>query len=484
MLEIGMLDLGLLIGEGELAGEVALLLAASPKISEFIKRSPLQGKLLKKRLQSWGEQLGEEIRHKPVPVALEQEYLLYQAHRQLPMTELIGRLPALLEALEQYSPFAGEARSLVRQLVAHPTESLRQLFVEKWRASLVGSLLQLQQQIAEAEREKQRQEIEDQLLASRTLADALDPHQISAGGLWDLAQGSWHKRSLVLVKQYARMLQREPLLVEIAAQLGRSERDRQAQEQPVPPVQMLELEPAPSDDVPDDLVGIHQASDLMRLLPSEAVMLGLPELELEFYRRYLERRLLSYQSRGTLPRQRIMLRTPEQGGHQLQQRGPFIVCVDTSGSMGGYPEECAKALFLALLKVAMHEKRGCYLMLFSTEVATLEITADTGLEKAERFLSMSFHGGTDLVPCLEKALLKLDEPAFAKADVLVISDFIAQSLPHPLLDQMNRYRHRETRFHAVAMSRHAKQALLRVFDNSWLLDCGLRGRLLRRWQQH
>lgn len=57
MLEIGMLDLGLLMGEGELAGEVALLLAASPKISEFIKRSPLQGKLLKKRLQSWGEQL-------------------------------------------------------------------------------------------------------------------------------------------------------------------------------------------------------------------------------------------------------------------------------------------------------------------------------------------------------------------------------------------------------------------------------------------
>lgn len=97
---------------------------------------------------------------------------------------------------------------------------------------------------------------------------------------------------------------------------------------------------------------------------------------------------------------------------------------------------------------------------------------------------MSFHGGTDLVPCLEKALAKLDDPAFAKADVLVISDFIAQSLPHPLLDQMNSYRQRQTRFHAVAMSRHAKQALLRVFDNSWLLDCGLRGRLLRRWQHH
>ncbi|WP_323902895.1 ATPase RavA stimulator ViaA [Aeromonas caviae] len=484
MLEIGMMDLGLLMGEGELAGEMALLLASTPKISEFLKRSPLQGKLLRKRIQAWSEQLGEEMRHKPVPVALEREYLLYQAHRQLPLPELVGRLPALLEALEQHSPFAGDARSLVRQIVAQPTEGLRQLFIEKWRASLVGSLLQLQQQIAEAEREKQRQEIEDQLLANRTLADALDPHQISAGGLWDLAQGSWHKRSLVLVKQYARMLQQEPLLAEIAALLGRSERERRSEDRTLPPVPVHELEEVQSDDVPDDLVGVHPASDLMRLLPSEAVMLALPELELEFYRRYLERRLLSYQSRGTLPRQRLMLRSPEQGGQEVQPRGPFIVCVDTSGSMGGYPEECAKALFLALLKGAMEEKRGCYLMLFSTEVATLEITADTGLEKAERFLSMSFHGGTDLVPCLEQALTQLEQPAFAKADVLVISDFIAQNLPHPLLERMNRRRAQQTRFHAVAMSRHAKAAILRVFDNSWLLDCGLRGRLLRRWQRH
>ncbi|MGY4013824.1 ATPase RavA stimulator ViaA [Aeromonas molluscorum] len=484
MIEIGMMDLALLMEEGEIAGEMALLLAASPKISEFLRRAPSsQGKRLKRRIMSWSERLNEEIKHKPVPVMLEQEYQLYQRHKGLPLSELVGQLPALLDQLAPSSPFAGEARSLVRQLSEHPGEGLQKLFIEKWRSSLVGALLQLQHQIAEAEREKLRQEIEDQLLANRTLADALDPHQISAGGLWDLAQGHWHKRSLELIKQYARMLEREPLLREIADMLGRSEQDRQSRERPVPPVLMQELAEAVSDDVPDDLVGIHPGNDLMRMLSSEAVMLGLPELELEFYRRYLERRLLSYQCRGTLPRQRLLLRTPQAGGTEPQSRGPFIVCIDTSGSMGGYPEECAKALFLALLKVAMDEQRGCFLMLFSTEVATLEIRADTGLDQTERFLSMSFHGGTDLVPCLAQALEQLKQPAFAKADVLVISDFIAQSLPHALLDQMNEQRRQQTRFHAVAMSRHAKPALLRVFDNSWLLDCGLRGRLLRRWQQ-
>ena len=124
------------------------------------------------------------------------------------------------------------------------------------------------------------------------------------------------------MKQYARMLQQEPLLAEIAALLGRSERERRSEDRTLPPVPVHELEEVQSDDVPDDLVGVHPASDLMRLLPSEAVMLALPELELEFYRRYLERRLLSYQSRGTLPRQRLMLRSPSREGRRCSRVAP------------------------------------------------------------------------------------------------------------------------------------------------------------------
>ncbi|STM18481.1 protein ViaA (VWA domain protein interacting with AAA ATPase) [Escherichia coli] len=39
-----------------------------------------------------------------------------------------------------------------------------------------------------------------------------------------------------------------------------------------------------------------------------------------------------------------------------QPRGPFIVCVDTSGSMGGFNEQCAKAFCLALMRIALAEK--------------------------------------------------------------------------------------------------------------------------------
>lgn len=483
MLEIGAMELGIMMAEGELVTEMVLALAGSSKLVDFMRKAPKEAARLRRRLFNWGDRVRADLRRKPVPPAMEREYLAYQACRPLSCRQLLARSQTILEALEPGSPFSLEAPSLLSQLRDSPTEARRRLLMERWRTSLVAALLRFQQELAEAEREKQQQELESQLLANRELVEALDPEQVSAGGLWDLAQGKWHPRSLVLVRQYAAMLEKEPLLREIAELLGRSDRDKERDHQPKPPEPMIELEPVISDEVPDDLVGIHPAGDLLRMLPSESVMLGDPDLEYEFYRRYLERRLLSYQPKGMLPRQRLIPLQPRDQGREEQQRGPFIVCVDTSGSMGGYPEECAKALFLALLKVAMAEQRPCFLMLFSTEVVTLEITAETGLEKAERFLSMSFHGGTDLVPCLERALTQLEAPAFLRADVLMLSDFVAQRLPQALLDRLNQRRAAETRFYAVAMSRHAKQALLRIFDRSWLLDCSLPGRWLRHWRQ-
>ncbi|HGY1050543.1 TPA: ATPase RavA stimulator ViaA [Aeromonas salmonicida subsp. pectinolytica] len=481
MIEIGTMSALLAISEGEMVSEMVVALLASTQISRFIRIGKAQGRSLKQRLQRWRHQVNDTIAHTPVPPVLEQEFLLYQHFISLSLARLVAELPTLLSALERGSDFADEGRQLAHQLVDHPTEGTKRLMLEKWRASLVGALLRLQQELAEAERLRLQQELEEQIGASEELEQVLDPQRRTAGGLWNLAQGRWQPASLVLIRQYAAMLRKEPMLQEIADSMGRSLHDSEQLQRPQPPQPTLIQEPVLSDDVPDDLVGIHPANDLMRMLPSEAVMLGVPELELEFYRRYLERRLLSYQARGTLPRHQLLPRTTDRGDQELQPMGPVIVCIDTSGSMGGYPEQCAKALALALLQLALTEQRRCFVMLFSTDVATFELTDANGLDEAQRFLAMTFNGGTDLLPCLSATLQQLQAPGFELADVLVISDFIAQRLPASLVELMDRQRGRGTRFNAVAMSRHAKPALLRVFDKSWLLDCGLRGRLLRRW---
>lgn len=66
--------------------------------------------------------------------------------------------------------------------------------------------------------------------------------------------------------------------------------------------------------------------------------------------------------------------------------------------MSGFPEQCAKAMAYALMQIALAEDRDCYVMLFSSEFITYELTRQDGLREASDFLSYSFHGGTDFEP--------------------------------------------------------------------------------------
>ena len=57
------------------------------------------------------------------------------------------------------------------------------------------------------------------------------------------------------MKQYARMLQQEPLLAGSPPCLGAASAERRSGTGTLPPVPVNRLEEVQSDDVPDDLVG-------------------------------------------------------------------------------------------------------------------------------------------------------------------------------------------------------------------------------------
>ncbi|MGV8261159.1 hypothetical protein, partial [Pseudomonas aeruginosa] len=60
--------------------------------------------------------------------------------------------------------------------------------------------------------------------------------------------------------------------------------------------------------LPEEVSGIHQSDDILRLLPPELATLGIEELEFEFYRRLLEKRLLSYRLQGDVWQEQILIR--------------------------------------------------------------------------------------------------------------------------------------------------------------------------------
>ena len=58
--------------------------------------------------------------------------------------------------------------------------------------------------------------------------------------------------------------------------------------------------------VPEQVDGLQQSDDILRLLPPELATLGITELEYEFYRRLVEKQLLTYRLHGESWREKVI----------------------------------------------------------------------------------------------------------------------------------------------------------------------------------
>jgi uncharacterized protein with von Willebrand factor type A (vWA) domain len=107
------------------------------------------------------------------------------------------------------------------------------------------------------------------------------------------------------------------------------------------------------------------------------------------------------------------------------ERGPMILCLDTSGSMQGAPERIAKAVALEALRTAQREGRACRLVAFGGPGELIERELDLsfeGLTHLMNFMGQSFDGGTDVQTPIERAIEQVHRAGWRSADVLIVSD--------------------------------------------------------------
>lgn len=485
MISLDTLNALLSISENDLIEDVSLALLASPPVLAFLEKFPTLKAAMQHHLQQWKGEVQQQSKNTQVPEALEQEFNRFRQCQALSNSQFNQQLAQqLLWLQQQQSPFADKARQLAEGAPTGLNDAQQTLFLQRWRLSLTLQTMTLNQQLLEQERDRLMAELQHQMAISGQLAPILaENNETAAGRLWDLARGTLQQSDYQLLVAYGDFLTSQPELLKLAEQLGRSREAKAVKAEDAPPQQFRHLEREP-DTVPEEVSGLHQSDDILRLLPPELATLGMTELEMEFYRRLVEKRLLTYRLQGESWHQSIKQRPAVQQHNDIHPRGPFIICVDTSGSMGGFNERCAKALCLALLRIALADNRRCYIMLFAHQVIGYELTASDGISQAIRFLSQRFRGGTDLAACFDAILLRLSEPQWQDADAVVISDFIAQRLPESLIAGLHKHQTRhQQRFHAVAMSDHGKPGILHLFDHIWRFDTGIKSRLLRRWRR-
>ena len=160
----------------------------------------------------------------------------------------------------------------------------------------------------------------------------------------------------------------------------------------------------------DEIVDITTGNDLNRIVPTELVLMDDPDLDILFYQKYSERKLLQF----------------EMQGKETKGKGPIIICIDNSGSMAGEREAWAKGFALGLLTIARKQKRNFAIIHFGNATELKTFTFDKKVNSEELLVALShfFGGGTNFERPLREAisLLYKENSILKEADIVFVSD--------------------------------------------------------------
>ncbi len=436
---------------------------------------------LEREVAQWGDRLLSVLSHQSLSTDARREITLLERCRGLEPTELEEALPALRLQLKGNSPMEGVLRTLSEKLPLMPPSALsaaHDTLIADWEQSLEQRHLAEQLALLDDQRAELLADLYRRLEGAEDLSRLIPvDHPSEVGRLWDMADVALSRHQMKGLSQLADFLGKQPEIQRLAAQIGKMA--KASNRGPLKRVKekAIAIEERESP-LPEEVVGVQQGKDLGRLLAVATSLLSSEELELLFFKQMIDAQLLIYQMKGKSPQQGQVKPVFRHRRADIEDNGgPFILCIDTSASMAGQPERCAKALALALMREAVKGDRDCRVMIFSTAVTEFDLLGGQGLSQARDFLGYRFHGGTDISRCIEHACDALNLVPFANADVVVVSDFIAPRLKGEALASLEAAQHRGNRFHAVALSREGNAALLNQMNHRWPMETSIWGRV-------
>ncbi|MEE2903961.1 MAG: VWA domain-containing protein [Myxococcota bacterium] len=302
------------------------------------------------------------------------------------------------------------------------------------------------------------------------LMDILSPVSNYLG--WNLEKSLWHDTSFDVLKSYSEFLEDEKCLKDLVDKLGKLRESEIELEEEVLSSTISNQSWINDPLFRGEISGVTNSDNLSALLSGEAGTLGNKQTEDLFLFKFAQKNLQTFKYED-----RRLMRSDEEHievykREKEKEKGPFIICVDTSGSMEGEPERIAKVLCMGILKEAMIDNRKVFLVNFSAGVKFIDLqNISESMDELVKFLKMSFYGGTDITHALAKSIETIQEKDYQKADVLVISDFIMYQVKDWVISKVKQLQEdNQTQFHSLILSKNPTEKIVDCFDNSWLYN--------------
>ncbi|MEL7119307.1 MAG: hypothetical protein AAFO07_07700 [Bacteroidota bacterium] len=363
----------------------------------------------------------------------------------------------------------------IEQLKAEERKRLDLLVTDllaQWDALLNAKILEYQLQKLEEEREQFTDTVEAKVNEYLELVDMVKPFTEYLGNHWDMSRSLWEDTSFDVLKEYDDFLQDEASLKELADLLGQMREAEIEMEEETLEKTIIKQEWITDENSRAEIVGVHESDSLSDILSSEAALLSNEDTETLFLKKFVDKSLLTfrYEDRKLVKSENNIMEVAQRV--KMKEKGPFIVCIDTSESMTGRPEHIAKVLCLGILKMAVRENRRAYLINFSIGIKTLDLyDVANSVDEIAKFLRMSFHGGTDISLPLYESIRQLKTHDYHDADVLVISDFIMYKVDKEVLKEVRYHQqNKNTQFHSLTLSNDPNVKILEYFDTNWVYN--------------
>ena len=405
-----------------------------------------------------------------------------------PLENAFSQWPYLVKDVEQYysneeidtSFFRKKFEQVIgNQSFENATEQTKQEFdllltdvLSQWDAKLQTKILAFQLKNLEKEQQEFQDELNQKAEEYQKLTSMLNPFVDYVGRYWDLSQEPWKDTTFDVIEAYDKLLQNEKELQKLADLLGKMRQAEVETEEEIYERVEVKQQIRKDPNQRAEITEIRTGDDLSNMEVSEISLLSDQDTETLFLKKFAEKNLLvkGFEDQVSVNSSKVLYETNQKV--KLKEKGPFIVCVDTSGSMEGKPEQIAKVLCFAILKMASKENRRAFLINFSTGIKTIDLLdVSRNLDALADFLTFSFHGGTDISLALHEAIQKLKSEEYEHADVLVISDFIMYKIEKDLVDGMEYTKHHlGTQYHNITLNDQANTEILDLFDNHWVYD--------------
>ncbi len=352
-------------------------------------------------------------------------------------------------------------------------EALCRNFIADMENNLLDRKNKWEQERIDAARKQFLEGLYKKIAQFQRLEKLVSPFINNLGYLWDLSSRPFETSGFEILDSFAILLEKDESLQELAALLGKQSRAQSVFKKELRDKVVITHEFHPKPAYRGQVMGVKYSNDIASILPSELALFKNEKTKKLFMLKFAQKQLLSYKYETDEAVERQETEQEELSIEKKEPKGPIIICVDTSGSMHGTPENIAKTVTFALAKIAIEEERKCYLISFSTEIEMLDMRdfkTGNALEKLVHFLRMSFHGGTDATPALNHALKLLKENDWKNADVLMISDFVMGNLSDDMMKAIDSEKEKETEFHSLVIGASGNNAAIQCFNHNWQYD--------------